>query len=729
MLKTLKTSVICLLLTVPVLAQPGGLDYPKTKKVPHVDTYHKLEVQDPYHWLEDDRSRATMNWVKAENKVTNAYLDTIVFRSALKKRIKQLMNYERVSSPFKEGKYQYFYKNDGLQNHSVIYRTKIGDTKSQPEVFLDPNTFSKDGTTGLRGLSFSEDGSLAAYEITEGGSDWRKIIVINAETKEKVGITLEDVKFSYIAWRGNDGFYYSSYDNPDKADGSQLSTKTNQHKLYYHKMGTTQSEDKLIFGGEKRPTRYIGGQVTEDQRFLIVTAAQNTSGNQVFIKDLTIADSDFVQITDDYFARNDIIMNQRTKFFMLTNIDAPNYRVVSFDLNNPGQETWKDTIPEGDNVLSAASGGGKLFASYLVDAKTKVKQLDSSGKLEREIDLPGIGTAGGFGAKEYDKDLYFGFTSFTTPTSIYKYDIASGKSELYRKPEVDFDPDLYETKQIFYKSKDGTKVPMFIVHKKGLEMNGKNPTLLYSYGGFNISLKPSFSASRIAWLENGGVYAQPNIRGGGEYGEKWHLGGTKMNKQNVFDDFIAAGEYLKKEGYTSSDYLAISGRSNGGLLVGATMTQRPDLAKVALPGVGVLDMLRYHKFTAGAGWAADYGTADDSVEMFKYLKKYSPFHALKPKTKYPATMVTTADHDDRVVPAHSFKFAARLQEYNKGNNPVLIRIDTNAGHGSVSTEQKVNLITDTYAFIWKNMKVSPDFGNIDMSDELKTITRPSSREY
>ena len=480
--------------------------------------------------------------------------------------------------------------------------------------------------------------------------------------------------------------------------------------MKYHQLGTKQSDDKLIFGGEKQPNRYVSAGVTEDEKYLVVYAAQNTSGSQLYVKELGNDSSPFINLHDDYLKRASVIQNIGSKFYLLTNVEAPNYKLVSVDLSNPSQSSWKEVIPETKNVLSASSGGGKLFADYLVDAKSVVKQYDMDGKLEREIDLPGIGTAYGFGGKDDDEEFYYGFTSFTYPTTIFKYNIESGSSSLYRKSEIEFDPEAYEVKQEFYTSKDGTKVPMFIVHKKGLKKNGKNPTYLYSYGGFNISLTPSFSASRVAWLENGGIFAMPNIRGGGEYGEEWHLAGTKMNKQNVFDDFIAAGEYLISENYTSSDYLAIAGGSNGGLLVGATMTQRPDLAKVALPAVGVLDMLRYHKFTAGAGWAADYGTADESPEMFEYLKKYSPYHALKDGTAYPATLVTTADHDDRVVPAHSFKFAARLQETHNGTNPVMIRIETKAGHGSVSTKQQIELAADMYAFTWANMGVKPELG-------------------
>lgn len=683
----------------------SSIVYPETNKTDHTDTYHGVDVPDPYQWLEDDMSDETAGWVSAQNEVTNAFLEGIPFRDALKNRLEELLDYERVSAPFKEGNYEYFYKNDGLQDHSVLYRTPAGSPDAEPEVFLDPNSFSEDGTVGLRGVSFTKDGSMAAYMITEGGSDWRKIIVIDTETKEMIGDTLVDVKFSGLSWKGNEGFYFSSYDNPKET--SELSAKTQHHKLYYHKLGTAQSEDELVYGGEKQPNRYIGGNVTEDGNYLVVSAAQNTSGAQLYVKDLRQPNSSFIQIQDDYMARCTYVENEGSTFYLYTNIDAPNYRVVKVDLSAPDQSNWVDVIPETENVLRAGSGGGKLFGNYLVDAKTAIKQFDMNGKLEREVQLPGIGSAGGFGAKKEDTYLYYSFTSFTYPTTIYKYDIASGASELYRKPEIDFDPEAYETKQVFYNSKDGTRVPMFIVHKKGIELDGTNPTYLYAYGGFNISLTPSFSSSRIVWLENGGIYAQPNLRGGGEYGEKWHKAGTQMNKQNVFDDFIAAGEYLIDNGYTSSDYLAIAGGSNGGLLVGATMTQRPDLAKVALPAVGVMDMLKYHTFTAGAGWAADYGTAEDSPEMFEYLKGYSPYHNLKEGTAYPATMVTTADHDDRVVPAHSFKFAARLQEAHTGDNPVMIRIETKAGHGSVSTKQQIELAADMYAFTWENMGVEP----------------------
>jgi prolyl oligopeptidase len=679
-----------------------ALQYPETAKVDHMDQYFGTEVADPYRWLEDDLSEETAAWVAAENEVTFAYLNNIPYRKKLVDRLEALLDYERVSAPFVEGDYEYFYKNDGLQNHSVIYRYPK-DSEQEPEVFLDPNGFSEDGTIALRGMSFTRDGSLAAYMITEGGSDWRKAIAIDVETKEVIDDSLFNLKFSGLSWYKNEGFYYSSYEQEEA--GSQLSAKTQMHRLMYHKLGTPQSSDVLVYGGEENPNRYISGFVTEDQNYLVFTAGQNTSGNQLYVKNLNSPNAKAIQIQDDYMARFSYVHNEGEDFYFQTNIEAPNYRLVKVNLKKPA--VWEDVIPETENVLSTGYGGGKFFANYLEDAKTVVKQFNLQGTLDREVELPGIGTAYGFSAKKEDKDLYYTFSSFTYPSTIFKYDIASGKSALYRKPEVDFKPEDYETQQVFYESKDGTKVPMFITHRKGLALDGKNPTLLYGYGGFNSSQRPRFSSSRALWLENGGIYAVANLRGGGEYGEEWHQAGTKMNKQNVFDDFIAAGEYLIKNKYTSSDYLAISGASNGGLLVGATMTQRPDLAKVALPAVGVLDMLRYHTFTAGAGWAADYGTSEESEEMFNYLYQYSPYHALKPGVAYPATLVTTSDHDDRVVPAHSFKFAARLQEYHTGPNPVLIRIQTDAGHGTVSTRQAIELQADVYAFTWYNMGVVP----------------------
>ena len=680
-------------------ASSQSLTYPETRQGNVVDDYFGEKVPDPYRWLEDDMSAETAEWVKAQNKVTFGYLEQIKFREDIEKKLEKLWNYEKVSSPFKEGNYTYFYKNDGLQNQSVVYRT---NDKGETEVFLDPNKFSDDGTTSLAQLTFSKDGSIAAYSISEGGSDWRKIIVIDAETKEQLEAPLVDVKFSGISWKGNEGFYYSSYDKPE---GSELSAKTDQHKLYYHSLGTAQKNDPVVFGGtEAQKHRYVSGQVTEDDRYLLVSAAVSTSGNKLFIKDLSKKEAPLVTILDHTDSDTYVLDNKDSKLYLVTNLDAPNKKVVTVDASNPTPENWQDFIKQTDNVLSINTGAGFMFAEYMVDAISKVKQYDYDGKLVRDIKLPGVGSVGGFGGKKDDDTLYFSFSNYITPSTIYSFDPKSGSSDVYRKPEIAFNPDNFESKQVFYTSKDGTKVPMIISYKKGLKLDGKNPTILYGYGGFNISLTPRFSVTRAVWMELGGVYAVANLRGGGEYGKEWHKAGTKLSKQNVFDDFIAAGEYLIAEKYTSSDHLAVNGGSNGGLLVGAVMTQRPDLMKVALPAVGVLDMLRYHTFTAGAGWAYDYGTADDSKEMFEYLKNYSPVHNVKPGVAYPATMVTTGDHDDRVVPAHSFKFAAELQKHQVGNNPTLIRIETNAGHGAgTPTSKRIEQAADIFAFTLFNM--------------------------
>ncbi len=687
-----------------------SLTYPVTNKVDTVDSYFDVAVPDPYRWLEDDLSAETGAWVTAQNTVTQGYLQNISFRDKIKSRLEKLYDYERVYAPTKHGEFEYYYKNDGLQNQNVLYRR---NPAGEEQVFLDPNKFSDDGTISLATTSFTLDGSLMGYLLSIGGSDWRKAVVMNTDTKEIVGDTLHNIKFSGISWKGNEGFYYSSYDKP--VDGSELSAKTQIHKMYYHKMGTPQSEDQLVFGGDARPFRYIFGYLTEDERYLVVSAAQSTSGNVLWIKDLNRSGSSFVEIDGDLETDEYVVLSEGDRLLIQTNLEAPNQRIVETSINNPAVATWKDVIPETQNVLNSNTAGGYIFASYLIDAKTEVSQFNTDGTKVRTVQLPSIGTAVGFGGYQEDKTLYYTFTSFTYPSSIYEFDISTGDSKLYTQPEIDFDPEAYETRQVFYESKDGTKVPMFIVHKKGLELNGKNPTYLYAYGGFNISLRPSFNTARIIWLENGGVYAQPNLRGGGEYGEKWHKAGTKMQKQNVFDDFIAAGEWLKANGYTSSEYLAIAGGSNGGLLVGATMTQRPDLAKVAFPAVGVMDMLRYHKFTAGAGWASDYGTSEDSKEMFDYLKGYSPLHNLKPGTAYPATLVTTADHDDRVVPAHSFKFAATLQNAHEGANPVLIRIETDAGHGAgTPISKRIEQLADIYSFAWYNMGVVPPLAKTEL---------------
>ncbi len=678
-----------------------AITYPETKKVDTITTYFDTEVKDPYRWLEDDMSEETAAWVEAQNKVTFKFLDKIPYREELKNRLEKLWNYEKFSAPFKEGDYTYFYKNDGLQNQYVVYRQK---EDGEPEVFLDPNTFSEDGTTSLSGLTFSKNGNIAAYSISEGGSDWRKVIVMDAVSKEIKGDTIIDVKFSGLSWKGNEGFYYSSYDKPK---GSELSAKTDQHKLYYHKLGTKQKDDQLIFGGTKaQKRRYVFGGVTEDDRYLIISGAKSTSGNDLFIKDLSKPNSSLITVLDNFDSDTSIIDNIGSKLYIVTNLNAPNKKIVTVDASNPKPENWKDLIPETKNVLSPSTGGGYFFAEYMVDAISKVYQYDMDGKQIREIKLPGVGSVSGFGGKKEDTELYFGFTNYTNPYTIYKFDPKTAKYEIYKKPTIGFNSDDYESKQVFYTSKDGTKVPMIITHKKGIELNGKSPTILYGYGGFNISLTPNFSIANAVWMEQGGIYAVPNLRGGGEYGKAWHKAGTKLQKQNVFDDFIAAAEYLIENNYTSSDYLAIRGGSNGGLLVGATMTQRPDLMKVALPAVGVLDMLRYHTFTAGAGWAYDYGTSEQSKEMFEYLKGYSPVHNVTKGVQYPATLITTGDHDDRVVPAHSFKFVAELQAKQSGDNPILIRIETDAGHGAGTPVSKtIEQYADIFGFTLYNMGV------------------------
>ncbi|WCM41482.1 prolyl oligopeptidase family serine peptidase [Flavobacterium sp. CBA20B-1] len=684
-----------------VNAQNKTMKYPQTAKKEVIDTYFNNQVSDPYRWLEDDRSAETAAWVTAQNQVTFAYLDQIPYRDQLRKQLTEKWNYEKISAPFVEGDYTYYFKNDGLQNQSVLYRK---DQSGKEEIFLDPNTFSKDGTTSLADVSFTEDGSLVAYAISEGGSDWRKIIVLNAKDKSVIGDTLVDVKFSGISWYKNEGFYYSSYDKPT---GSELSAKTDQHKLYYHQLNTPQKNDQVVFG-EKYKRRYVGGYVTNDQKYLIVTAANATSGNELYIKDLTKANSQVQTVITGFDNDYSVVDSKDGKIYIETNLNAPNRKLMVVDaVKIVNLDAWEDLIIEANNVLDLSKAGGYFFAHYMKDAVSVVEQFDYSGKFIRTIELPGLGTASGFSDKKDATELYYSFTNYITPGTIYKMNIAAGTSQVYQQPKVKFNSSDYESKQVFYTSKDGTKVPMMITYKKGTKLDGTNPTMLYAYGGFNVSLTPSFSVANAVWLENGGVYAVANLRGGGEYGKKWHNAGTKMQKQNVFDDFIAAAEYLIKEKYTSSEKLAIRGGSNGGLLVGATMTQRPDLMKVALPAVGVLDMLRYHTFTAGAGWAYDYGTAEDSNEMFNYLKGYSPVHNVKAGVSYPATMVTTGDHDDRVVPAHSFKFAAELQEKNAGNNPMLIRIDVNAGHGAgKSVQQTINENADIQAFTLWNMGVT-----------------------
>lgn len=685
--------------------QMNGIQYPETRKDQTIDTYFGTHVADPYRWLEDDRSEETAQWVKAQNEVTQTYLSNIPYREKIGDRYRELYNYEKISAPNTQGEYIYYSRNSGLQNHSVVYRKK--KSGGDAEVFLDPNTFSTDGTTSLAGMNFTQSGRLLAYSISEGGSDWRKVILMNAQTGMKIDDTLKDIKFSGASWKGEEGLFYSTYKREDNA--SMLSGFTNQHMLYYHRLGTTQKEDVLIFGDAATPRRYVSGTVTENQRWLVISAANATYGNELLIKDLSQPDAPIQTIVSDMKNSHSVLFADDRYFYIRTDRNAPNNKMVRVPIDRPQESNWEDLIPETKEVLSPSIAGKYLFANYLKDATSKVMQYDFSGKHIRDIQLPGVGSAYGFNEKSSAAVLYYGFMSYTTPYTIYKLDIESGASSLYIKPDVKFNPDDYESKQVFYPSKDGTKIPMVITHKKGLTLNGKNPTVLYGYGGFNVSLTPAFSVSTVILLENGGVYAVANLRGGGEYGKSWHQAGTKTRKQNVFDDFIAAAEYLKKEKYTSSEYLALNGGSNGGLLVGAVMTQQPDICKVAIPEVGVLDMLRYHTFTSGAGWAYDYGTSADSKEMFDYLLGYSPLHNLKP-AKYPATMVFTADHDDRVVPAHSFKFAATLQQAQRGDLPTLIRIETKAGHGAgMSTQQIVDKQKDYWSFIFYNMGITPRY--------------------
>ncbi len=696
---------LSLLSTTMALAQDPSFKgkYPETDFATDktTETYFGTTVADPLRWLEDDRSAKTGDWVKRQNIATDAYLDQIPYRKAWRDRLTQLINFERYSAPFKEGEWTYFYKNDGLQAQSVLWRQK---GSGKPEVFLDPNTFSKDGTTSLSGVFFSKDGSRCAYMISEGGSDWGKAFVLDAKTKKRIGQPLENLKFSAISWKGNDGFYYATYEKPE---GSQLTAKTDAHKLYWHNVSNPQSKDALIYGDDDddaQKRRYVGGGVTEDENFLIISAANATYGNELYLRNLTMERTKMIPIATGFDHEQDVIHSEDGMLYIITNRDAPNRKLVKVDASNPIPEKWQTVIPEGKAPLSVTAAGGKLFAQYLNAALSEVYRYDLNGKKEGQITLPGTGTASGFSGKREDKEVYYVFSNYIEPATIYRYDIVTGKSSLYKKSKVKFDPAAYESKQVFYTSKDGTKVPMIITSKKGLKRDGSNPTMLYGYGGFSISLSPSFSTSVISLLEQGGVYAVANLRGGGEYGDAWHNAGTKQQKQNVFDDFIAAAQYLIDEKITRKDRLAISGGSNGGLLVGASITQRPDLFGVAFPAVGVLDMLRYHKFTAGAGWAYDYGTADDNKEMFEYLHKYSPVHNVKAGTCYPATMVITGDHDDRVVPAHSFKFAAELQRAQSCEKPTLIRIETNAGHGAgKSTAQLVAEQADKWAFMWWNM--------------------------
>ncbi|MBY7694659.1 prolyl oligopeptidase family serine peptidase [Vibrio alginolyticus] len=674
------------------------MHYPKTRKDSVVDTYFGHDIADPYRWLEDDRSEETAQWASGQNSVTFDFLGQIPYRQQIRDLVAKSQNYEKYSQPFVRGDYTYFYKNDGLQNQSVLYRRK---GEGEAEVFLDPNTFSEEGTTSLGEVSFSKDYRLVAYSISEGGSDWRKIFVIDTETKEQLEPEIVDAKFTSISWLGSKGFYYSSYDKPQ---GSELSARTEHHKLYYHELGTPQSEDKVIFGElDTQVHRYVSGTTTTDDRFLIISGAESTSGNRLFYIDLQSDSQAIVTLRDTTQGDTYLIDSQDATLLLYTNLDAPNGKVVSY---NTQTEQWADVIAEQEQPLEISKGGGYLFATYMVDVLSKVQQFNYQGEWIRDVQLPGEGTAYGLAGKKEETTLYYTFTNYVTPPTIFSFDVESGESTLFQESKAPFDRNEYESKQVFYTSKDGTQVPMIISYKKGIALDGRAPTMLYGYGGFNISLTPMFSGNVANWLELGGIYAVANMRGGGEYGKAWHNAGTQQQKQNVFDDFIAAAEYLIENDYTSSDRLAIRGGSNGGLLVGACMTQRPELFKVALPAVGVLDMLRYHTFTSGEGWKYDYGTSSQSEAMFQYLLGYSPVHNVKENVQYPATLVTTADHDDRVVPAHSYKFIAELQDKQQGANPVLIRIDVNAGHGAgMPLSKQIDLTTDVYAFTLHNMGI------------------------
>lgn len=678
--------------------------YPKTEKVEQVDDYFGTKISDPYRWLENDTAEKVKAWVEEENKVTFDYLSKIPFRPAIKKRLTEIWNYERYSSPFRAGDYYFFSKNDGLQNQSVIYFQK--GLNGEPKVFLDPNKMSEDGTASVYLLSFSKDKKYVAYSIQQSGSDWHTVQIMEVATQKVLDDKLEWTKFTDAAWKGN-GFYYSRYDKPTA--GKEFSQKNEFHKLYYHALGTAQDKDELIFEDKEHAQRYINAETTEDEKFLIIYVSQSTYGSEIWYQDLT-KPAKITQVIHGFDHRYGVIDHVGDRLLVQTDNGAPNECLVLIDPKNPAKENWKDIVGEKPEILqNTMKAGGKLFLTYLKDVTTRVYQYDFTGKLEHEIQMPELGTASGFGGNYDDTLVFYSFTSFTYPPAIYKYSIASGASAVWRKADIKFNPADYEVNQVFYKSKDSTRIPMFIVHKKGIKLNGNNPTLLYGYGGFNIPVQPWFSPSNIILLENGGVYAAANLRGGGEYGDKWHKAGMLLNKQNVFDDFIAAAEYLIQEKYTSSQKLAILGRSNGGLLVGACMTQRPDLFKVAFPGVGVMDMLRYHKFTVGWGWAGEYGSSD-SLEHFKNLLSYSPLHNIKERNNYPATLITTADHDDRVVPAHSFKFAATLQEMSKGPNPILIRIDTKAGHGGGKPTSKIiDEQTDVWSFMFNNIGVTPNY--------------------
>ncbi len=685
--------------------QQATFTYPETAKGDVVDDYHGTAVPDPYRWLEDDMSDETAAWVKAQNELTFSYLESIPFRDALKERMTEIWNYPKMGTPFKEGDLYFYSYNTGLQNQSIYYIKK--SLEDEGEVFIDPNGFSDDGTVALAGLSFSGDHKYAAYGISRGGSDWREFFIKDVETGMDLEDHLEWIKFSGMSWY-KDGFFYTRYDKPE--EGDKMKGANINAKVYYHRAGTGQSEDLLIHRDEAHPEWGFGVGVTEDEQYMFLTVTESTSGNALAFRKAGIDDTPFTWLDEDFDDDYSPIGNHENMLYVLTNSEAPLYRLVGIDLNNPERENWVDIIPEQGNVLESATlAGGKIIASYLQDASNAAYVYELDGSMLHEVSLPGIGSLGGFSGKMKDDTAFYSFTSFNYPTTTFKYSIEENTSELFYAPEVDFDAEAYETKQVFYTSKDGTEIPMFIVHKKGVELDGTNPTLLYGYGGFNISMTPSFSTTRAVWMEQGGVFALANIRGGGEYGEAWHKAGTVLQKQNVFDDFIAAAEYLIDEKYTSSERLAIYGGSNGGLLIGAVINQRPELFAAAIPMVGVMDMLRFHKFTIGRYWTVDYGSSDEPEE-FPYLLGYSPIHNISADKNYPAVLITTGDHDDRVVPAHSFKYASTLQEKYSGKNPVMIRINTDAGHGAGKpTDMVIQEYTDVWSFIYKNMDFTPEF--------------------
>lgn len=679
-----------------------GLIYPHSNQVAQSDNYHGVEIKDPYRWLEDPDAAATKAWVQAQNAVTNSYLGTIPTRDKIQQRLTQLWDYEKYSSPFKRGQSYFYFKNDGLQNQSVLYTLQSLDDEGQ--VLLDPNTLSADGTVALAGLSISDDGQWMAYGLSTAGSDWVEYRVKNIATGEDTTDHLQWIKFSGASWtKDNQGFFYSRYDQPNEV--TKLEDVNYYQKLYYHRLGTPQTEDKLIYHRPDQKEWGFGGSITEDGKYLIISVWLGTdSKNLVFYQNLEQPDGEVVELISEFVASYSVIDNDGDTLWLRTDLHAPRGRVIAIDLNHPDPAHWQEIIPETAETLEGIGLlNNQFIADYLQDARSQIKIYALDGTLVREVELPGIGSVGGFAGKRYDTETFCTFTSFTTPNTIYRYDLTTGERQLFRQPQVDFDPEAYQTQQVFYPSKDGTKIPMFITHKKGIKLDGNNPTYLYAYGGFNISLTPSFSVSNLVWLEMGGIYAVPNLRGGGEYGEDWHQAGMKDKKQNVFDDFITAAEWLIEQKYTSNEKLAIAGGSNGGLLVGACMTQRPDLFAAALPAVGVLDMLRFHKFTIGWAWCAEYGSPDNEAD-FKTLYAYSPLHNLKAGTAYPATMITTADHDDRVVPAHSFKFAAALQAAHQGDHPVLIRIETKAGHGAGKPTSKIiEEAADKWGFLMANL--------------------------